>query len=266
MIDSIQIARAYNIRPLFTVILGITMALIFSCSSDSDDPSSDNDGSGFTSTSGTFQDSRDNKSYKWVKIGGQIWLAENLNVEPTGTNGTATNSACYDNKDSYCTVYGRLYDWATAMALPASCNTSSCLNRIDTKHRGICPQDWHIPSNADWNVLMKIVDPSCSDNSTCANAGTQLKAKSGWNDYEGKSGDGTDKFGFSALPGGYGDYNGDFEEIGNRSDWWNTNEDNNEEYSIGDYAEIRRMYHNEPTVQRNSREKSGLRSVRCVKD
>jgi len=102
------------------------------------------------SANNTFEDSRDGKSYKWVKIGNQTWMAENLNYNATG-------SRCYENKESNCDKYGRLYDWATAMELPSSCNSSVCSSSISEKRRGVCPNDWHIPNNAEWDELHSYV-------------------------------------------------------------------------------------------------------------
>jgi len=78
------------------------------------------------------------------------------------------------------------------------------------------PPGWHLPSNADWNVLMKFVNPNCSGNCDCAGAGKSLKAKSGWN----SNGNGTDNYGFSALPGGRGGSGGSFNYVGNYGSWW----------------------------------------------
>jgi uncharacterized protein (TIGR02145 family) len=141
-----------------------------------------------------FCDSRDGKKYVYVTIDTQTWMAENLNYN-------ATDSKCYDNNETNCTKYGRLYNWETAMT--------------------VCPSGWHLPSAADWNVLMKFVNPSCSDNSTCAGAGTKLKATSGWSTSSGYKA-GTDNYGFSALPGGR--YGIDFEYIGNEGYWWSASE------------------------------------------
>jgi uncharacterized protein (TIGR02145 family) len=113
-------------------------------------------------------DSRDGKNYKVVKIGNQMWMAENLNYETEG-------SKCYDNQIANCTKYGRLYG----------------------SNSEFCPEGWHLPSNGEWETLMTTIGGKYTiDGYT---NGNKLKTKSGWN----KGGNGTDDFGFSALPGGF---------------------------------------------------------------
>jgi len=157
------------------------------------------------------------ETYETVVIGTQTWFKRNLNYDVEG-------SRCYGDNEANCVVYGRLYDWATAMALDTSCNMGSCASEIGTKHQGVCPGGWHIPSNADWNVLMKFVNPSCSDNSECKYAGDKLRASSGWNNMS----TGKDDYGFSALPSGYGSYRNDGNVgflMGNKEGlWWSTSE------------------------------------------
>jgi uncharacterized protein (TIGR02145 family) len=178
------------------------------------------------SGSGTFTDSRDKKTYKTVKIGSQTWLAENLNYEAKG-------SLCYGNKKEFCDKYGRLYDWNTAKAA--------------------CPSGWHLPSKDEWQVLADVVGGN-------GEAGKKLKAKSGWNDYEGKSGNGTDIYGFSALPGGH--YrSGGFWSVGEGGDWWSTSEG-----SIDYAAYYRNMYYEVGYLHDYDGDKNHLRSVRCLKD
>jgi len=86
-----------------------------------------------------------------------------------------------------------------AMGIDASCNSNTlaeCGANVTPKHRGICPPNWHIPTDDEWTMLINFVEsPSI--------AGTQLKATSGWYD----DSKGTDNYGFSALPGGTFFYN-----------------------------------------------------------
>jgi uncharacterized protein (TIGR02145 family) len=130
---------------------------------------------------------------KSVKIGSQVWMAENLNIE-TG------NSKCYDNDPANCKKYGRLYNWETAMKA--------------------CPTGWKLPSPNDWSKLLSYVDgTSGTDPYESKTVGKYLKAKS-WD-----KNDGTDKFGFSALPGGNGDESGGFALIGSNGFWWGNTSD-----------------------------------------
>jgi uncharacterized protein (TIGR02145 family) len=145
----------------------------------------------------SFTDSRDDKKYRYTTIGTQTWMAENLNYSTKG-------GGCYDDEKSKCKKYGALYDWATAMDIDPKCNIQtidSCGAIISSRHRGICPEGWHIPSDAEWTILTSYVGD---------NPGKKLKAKSGW---EGNRFwkfpwlgiyNGTDDYNFSALPGGQG--------------------------------------------------------------
>jgi uncharacterized protein (TIGR02145 family)/uncharacterized repeat protein (TIGR02543 family) len=211
---------------------------------------------------GSFIDSRDGRSYSTVVIGTQAWMAENLNYSGSDDN---TVGVCYGNISGNCDMYGRLYNWATVMGLPSTCNSSTCAGQVQSPHRGICPAGWHVPSDDDWETLIRYVDPNASgdwDNI----AGMILKSKSGW--------DGTDDFGFSALPGG-GRYAGGYflyagEEGGY---WWSTT---NMEYDAS-YAWGRYMYWNScewdsyydrvkcyGEVGRGANGKAGSFSLRCL--
>jgi len=190
--------------------------------------------------------------YRTVVIGEQVWMAENFNCDVDG-------SKCYKNDPAYCEIYGRLYYWVTAMALPDSCNTIECASQVNSKHRGICPSGWHIPSNADWDKLMRYVDGSTGTSSPyhSSTAGRYLKATSGWD----SNGNGTDKYGFSALPGSSGLF-GSFTSgyIGRLGLWWSSSESGSSKaYSryMGDdgyYAKWASDY------------KEYLYSVRCLQD
>jgi len=217
---------------------GLALAFTFSCSSG---------GGG----DGNFEYgllSYQGKTYKTVKIGNQVWMAENLNYNVKG-------SKCYNNQESYCDKYGKLYDWATAMGIDAKYNKEEW-GGSDVKHQGICPSGWHIPSKNDWEELINYVENEneCSD---CA--GKYLKAKSGWDDYEGKSGNGLDTYGFSALPGGGSDDLGRLGGAGSVGGWWSASTDN----SV--YAGLWFMFYSLDGVETYGG-KYVLQSVRCVKD
>jgi len=142
-----------------------------------------------------FKDTRDNYVYKTTKIGEQYWLAENLNYNAQG-------SRCYDDAPDNCKIYGKLYDWATAMALPDSCNTKSCTSQIKNLHKGICPIGWHLPTNVEWNKLILFIEgkdgPDANYNSSYSLSNRKLQSTSSlWSGYNG-----TDDFVFSTLPGG----------------------------------------------------------------
>jgi len=224
---------------LFILLIGgIGGQMLTSCSSDDDDnptpppdTSSSSEGGGSSSSvdggssssvddkcggveydlSTHFCDIRNSKLYKYVEIGTQTWMTENLNYEVEGRK-------CYDDDPGNCDTYGGLYNWATAA--------------------NVCPGGWHLPSASEWDALMAFVGGSSA-------AGTKLKSEAGWNAAEGTPG-GTDEFGFSALPGGIGFPEGSFENIGNRGYWWSSTENEegfiyygriyfNNEYARWDY-------------------------------
>jgi uncharacterized protein (TIGR02145 family) len=198
----------------------------------------------FAQQKGSFTDSRENKTYKTAKIGTQTWMAENLNYAING-------SKCYDNDDANCNKYGRLYDWATAMDLPSDCNSAFCQSRIGAKRRGICPSGFHIPTDAEWDALYLYADGANG-------RGTKLKSTSDWNVYNGLP-SGTDAFGFAALPGGFGNSNGNFYAAGYRSFWWSSSE------TAASYAYGRGIHFHEKAY-RDKYIKSDLFSIRCIKD
>jgi uncharacterized protein (TIGR02145 family) len=208
------------------------------------------------------------KNYETVPIGDQVWMAENLNYDVNG-------SLCYDGTESTCDIYGRLYDWATMMDLPFSCNKGRCASRINSPHRGICPEGWHIPSGADWNELLLYVDANSNVSSShyeSATAGKHLKAASGWDEdeYDGSNGNGDDKHGFNALPGGQikkTDLLGN--GIGKFGYWWIADEfnmDAEDDKFIYGYTRILRNGSKKDEISRSLQMKENLYSVRCLKN
>ena len=158
----------------------------------------------------SITDSRDGKVYKTVKIGDQIWMAENLNFDP-GQGGSGEDkydwSWCFDNKSKNCDVAGRFYTWAAAIDSvklandadnPQNCGLGKTCTLPDTVY-GMCPPGWHLPSYDEWTALFTAVGGQL-------NPGKVLKSQTGWNN----NGNGTDAYGFSALPAGYRYYGGHF--------------------------------------------------------
>jgi uncharacterized protein (TIGR02145 family)/uncharacterized repeat protein (TIGR02543 family) len=184
---------------------------------------------------GTFTDGRDGQKYAAVTIGGKLWMGENLNYEIAD----GTGSWCYSNNPENCAKYGRLYNWSTV--------------------RTVCPTGWHLPSRAEWGKLA-IAAGGTGTYGAGGTAGKALKSKSGWKAYQGKNGNGTDDFGFSALPGG--SYQGGvYYAGGDYGYWWTATEDD----ASGAY--LRTMHYNDDDVNEDTfnRKEDGF-SVRCIGD
>jgi uncharacterized protein (TIGR02145 family) len=252
--------------------------------------------------SSTFVDTRDGKKYKYVKIGKQVWMAENLNYEAKGSRCYGEGGEVYIGDDekyrsiyaplsnaeiqANCTNYGRLYNFVTAMAFPDSCSSNACALQ-NTKYQGICPEGWHIPNSAEWDELLQYVDGVSSvqrsypyESKTASN---HLRTTNGWYRERGYV-NSTDKYGFAALPSGfYLSERNIFNLITKYGFWWSA-EESNEKYDEstctrgvddgcgyddreddGEYAYERRMWNN-GTVSWDNMIKSNMISVRCVKD
>ena len=177
-----------------------------------------------------FCDSRkvgEEQIYKYVTIGKQVWMAENLNYK-------MANSWCYGEKDENvenknCAKYGRLYAWTAAV-------------------EGACPDEWHLPNNEEWGTLMEYVGGAKI-------AGKMLKSKTGW--------DGEDKYGFSILPSG-AYYNwGVMSDMGLAALFWSASHilGSNAAY----YAKVSLLLGDGAEWTHNDDKKNGF-SVRCIKD
>ena len=175
----------------------------------------------FAACSESFTDSRDGRSYDIVQIGSQTWMTENLNYEVEG-------STCPEGENSNCSRYGRLYTWDMA--------------------RTVCPEGWYLPDSADFEKLMASVGGA-------EVAGYALKSTSGWF----KKGNGSDDYGFNALPAGYRQGNGRFDGIGGYTHIWSAVEtpDGLAYYMLLDFS-IK-------AAKLSAFGKDEARSVRCVK-
>jgi uncharacterized protein (TIGR02145 family) len=180
-------------------------------------------------TADTFTDPRDGKTYRTVKIGTQVWMAENLNYQTNKSlylNYETDASWCYDNEASNCAEYGKLYTWNMAISA--------------------CPAGWHLPTYEEWRKLVTLVSGEDS-------ASAKLKSKPpNWN--------GTDESKFSALPGGYRATDGSFFNLGSRGYWWTAAE------YYASYAHYRSMDSFYAHVGEFKFSKGSGFSVRCLRD
>ena len=165
---------------------------------------------------GTFEDPRDGRVYTTVKIGQQVWMAENLKAEKFVNGDIITNAVSesewwkvsnekkpawchYNNEASNEEVHGKLYNWWV----------------VDDR-RKICPQGWKVPTKNDWDILAEQIGGKKT-------GGKMLKSKNNWL----QNGNGLDSYGFSAQPSGYRYTNkksqfteGDDLLIGRVAVWW----------------------------------------------
>ncbi len=107
---------------------------------------------------GELYDKRDGRTYRTIEINGITVMAENLNyADESKYRYLIDNNKCYDNDSINCLKGGRLYTWSAAMNVDPKWNfTSTGLadGLIESPHRGICPDGWHIPTVEEWAVLI----------------------------------------------------------------------------------------------------------------
>jgi uncharacterized protein (TIGR02145 family) len=208
---------------------------------------------------GTMTDQEGN-SYRTVRIGNQIWMAENLRttkyrngtIIPNITDNTqwqsiTTGAYCsYNNNTSNDCPYGKLYNWYAVV------NTNQ-----------LCATGWHVPSDAEWNTLVANLDPLYNPNaqgSQSNTAGGKMKS-TGILYWLSPNTDATNSSGWSGLPGGYrGNTNGSFFSIGSNGGWWSSTLDN----LVASW--YRSFDYDKGNVFRFGYTKSTGFSVRCVKD
>jgi len=196
--------------------------------------------------------------YNTVLIGSQCWFKENLNVG-TMINGSENMSDdgviekyCYDNDPANCEAYGGLYQWNEMMEYSTTAGT-----------QGICPSGWHLPTDDEWKILEGTVDRQYPVGDPIWNdygwrgydAGKNLKSTTGW--YQNTS---TNVSGFTALPAGGRDLDGDFERLVTYSYFWSSSEDNTSN------AFDREWYYGYDVLGRDGSTKVYGFSSRCLQD
>ena len=180
-------------------------------------------------------------------------MAENLNyayLEPTD-HGFDSSSVCLNNNPANCAVYGRLYTWSAAIDSAAleekfiQCGYGVTCENLPSKVVGVCPSGWHLPSKAEYELLVSNVGG-------LSTAGTKLKSTL-WN--------GTDTYGWNALRANYGVANGKTFSYSNSdyTTFWTSTETDANYLNVfnlrGGAAGEFEVY-----------EKRNARSVRCVMD
>lgn len=206
-------------------------------------------------SAGSLIDSRDSYSYKWITIGTQMWMVENLAYLPSvsssydgsysdpyyyvyGYEGTSVSSA--KATDNY-TTYGVIYNWEAAKIA--------------------CPTGWHLPSDDEWKILEKHLGMSHSDADDIGarysgDVGKKLKSTSGWI----HNGNGNNSSGFNVLPGGYRTDAGGFGLLGYGGNFWSSTED------AWSNAWFRNLDYYDHAVARNGNHRRYNLSVRCLKN
>ena len=216
-----------------------------------------------THETGNFTDTRDSHEYKWIKIGEQVWMSENLAYLPSvspSSSGSNTNPLYYvygyqgssvseAKATSNYITYGVLYNWPAAMAgeLSSSSNPSDV--------QGVCPDDWHLPSHVEWKELIDFLGGG-------EVAGGKLK-EFGTTHWSSPNEGATNESGFTALPGGnrYW-YNGLFNYIGLKGTWWSSTNFS----SSGDSAWARWLSSDRGYVSDGDAKAEYGISVRCIRD
>jgi len=220
------------------IVVGFLFILINSCKKDEDPPAEPE----------RLVDIQGNK-YAIVTIGTQTWMASDLRVKqlndttdiPHITNAsqwenTSAPAHCYYDNDSteYADPYAILYNW------------------FAVKTGKLCPEGWHVPTNADWTTLIDFLGGEDTTGGLLKEIGTDHWASPNVG--------ATNVTGFTAIAGGYRNYDGPFYNMGTTGNWWSATEEN------PGYAWYRTIHNNLTTVSNNNGLKQRGHSVRCVKD
>ncbi len=182
---------------------------------------------------GELLDRRDGKVYRTIEIGSQVWMAQNLDFYDSSDATLRGQTHCYYDSLAFCETYGRLYTWSAAMGFDSAYNSRLTEEgMIGDPHRGVCPEGFHLPSDAEWDALAAYVDA----HNGAEGVGTSLKARYLWRQDSSNIKyncftPGTDLFGWAGLPGdnyvksesvtvGGKKFTGFDGNIGTGGEWW----------------------------------------------
>ncbi len=204
----------------------------------------------------TLTDTRDGQKYPTVLIGNQCWMKENMNIGQRidGTQNQTSNSIiekyCQNNDTLQCAIFGGLYQWNEAMQ-----------NATAAGAKGICPDGWHIPTDAEFCTLTQYLDPSVNCSASGAsgtNAASKMK-EVGTLYWSPPNAGATNESGFSARGAGYRYSDGTFGGSPSNADFWSST-------SASGQAYTRTLYFNEARVHRFALSKVFGYPVRCIAD
>jgi uncharacterized protein (TIGR02145 family) len=211
----------------------------------------------------------DGNVYNTVQIGDQCWMKENLKTT-RDASGSSITRYCYHYNSDYCAWYGGLYTWNTLM------NGAGGSNNNPSGVQGICPTDWHVPSDAEWTQLVDYLDgqgypnhstdpngaanalKSCRQEESPIGGNCNTNEHPRWDSHS--THHGFDEFGFAAFPGGYLLTDGTFNFLGRYGYWWSASEE------LSTFAWYRIINHINGLVDRYYSSKAYGFSVRCVRD
>lgn len=152
----------------------------------------------------TFTDSRDGEVYTQVQIGDQLWMGQNLRYADSSARGSENLKGatwCLDNIPENCKTAGALYLWTAAMDKPiAECGHGKTCGITEFPHQGICPDNWHVPTQEEWQKLQDYIGGESGNGQY---KGYDLMVKN-------SSDAATDKYGFGAVLTGEYDFRSEY--------------------------------------------------------
>lgn len=246
------------------------LALV-SCKKDETNNNGNNDNTD-PQTTGTVVNNAvtdiDGNHYNAVWIGGKLWMKENLRTTkfPDGTNielGHHTNNYeslrfAPNSDESIVSTYGYLYNWLAVM------HGSNSSNANPSGVQGICPNGWHVPSEAEWKQMLDYVNSQTEYRSGGYNLyiAKALASKTGWQTSTdpytvGNNQSANDAIGFSAYPAGFALSDPAF--FGTHARFWSSTESSDNAFSPY-------LFYNYGSVNYDNKRKDYASSVRCVRD
>ena len=198
----------------------------------------------------------DQNTYTYIATGQQTWMQQNLNVsrysdgtvipqvsDPAAWASLTTGAWCYfSNNDAAGTTFGKLYNWYAVAGIHD--------NDPNTPNKTLAPTGWHVPTDAEWTTLTDFLGG-------VAVAGGKMKTPLNW---QIPNAGATNSSGFTAIPGGYRDFNGSYSSSGGFAGWWSATE------SDAVSAWSRNVIYLGPNASRVTAKKTRGFSIRCIKD